>query len=73
MASVLISLMPIMTNPKGIELVLNKNNMTWKDTICIGDSTNDIGMLEKADIGVAMGSASDYVKKLCQLVNNQYL
>ena len=47
---------------KGIELVLNKNNMTWKDTICIGDSTNDIGMLEKADIGVAMGSATDYVK-----------
>ena len=36
--------------------------MGHTDTICIGDSTNDIGMLEKADIGVAMGSATDYVK-----------
>ena len=47
---------------KGIEDVLELENLTWDQTICFGDSTNDIQMLEKADIGVAMGSASDYVK-----------
>ena len=47
---------------KGIEIVLAKENLTWKDAICFGDSTNDVGMFKKADISVAMGSASDYVK-----------
>ena len=46
----------------GIESVLKIEGLTWKDAICFGDSTNDIMMLQRADIGVAMGSASDYVK-----------
>ena len=46
----------------GIESMMETINFTWKDVITFGDSTNDILMLEKADIGVAMGSASDYVK-----------
>ena len=47
---------------KGIETILEKEGLTWNDAICFGDSTNDILMLEKADIGVAMGNASDFVK-----------
>lgn len=47
---------------RGIEKILERENLTWKDAICFGDSTNDIGMFEKADIAVAMGSATNYVK-----------
>lgn len=47
---------------KGIETILEREGLTWNDAICFGDSTNDILMLEKADIGVAMGNASDFVK-----------
>lgn len=46
----------------GIEAILKKENLTWNDAICFGDSTNDIHMLKKAGLGVAMGNASDYVK-----------
>lgn len=46
----------------GIQMVLDKEGLSWDDVIAFGDSTNDIQMLEKADIGIAMGSASDYVK-----------
>lgn len=46
----------------GIELMMDKIHFKWEDVIAFGDSTNDILMLEKADIGVAMGNATDYVK-----------
>ncbi|MEY8380250.1 HAD family hydrolase [Ileibacterium valens] len=46
----------------GIETVLEREGLSWDDVIAFGDSTNDIRMLEKADLGIAMGSASDFVK-----------
>lgn len=33
--------------------------------VAIGDSDNDIPMLEKADISIAMGNAKENVKKIC--------
>jgi Cof subfamily protein (haloacid dehalogenase superfamily) len=38
------------------------------EMIAIGDSDNDISMLEYAGLGVAMGNASDEVKKVCQRI-----
>ncbi|MBP3852283.1 MAG: HAD family phosphatase [Erysipelotrichaceae bacterium] len=46
----------------GIEKILEKAHLSWKDVIAFGDSTNDIEMLKMADIGVAMGTATDHVK-----------
>ena len=46
----------------GIEQILVKENIAWDECVCFGDSTNDITMLSKAGVGVAMGNASDFVK-----------
>ncbi|MCQ2550493.1 MAG: Cof-type HAD-IIB family hydrolase [Lachnospiraceae bacterium] len=39
-----------------------------EETICFGDAQNDLRIIEKAGIGVAMGSAPDYVKKVADYV-----
>ena len=52
----------------GINQVLRKEGISWEECICFGDSTNDIKMLEMAGMGVAMGSASDYVKSFADMV-----
>lgn len=46
----------------GIDALLHDIGVSWDEVICFGDSTNDIQMLQKAGIGVAMGNATDYVK-----------
>lgn len=46
----------------GIEMILEREGLNWDDVIAFGDSTNDMAMLEKAGIGIAMGDASDEVK-----------
>lgn len=51
-----------------LEYVLASLDLFWDETIAFGDSANDINMIEKAAIGVAMGNgtaackaAADYV------------
>lgn len=47
---------------RAIEILLDKFNLAWHEAAAIGDSTNDLKMLELAGCGIAMGNASEYVK-----------
>lgn len=48
---------------KGIEYVLEKLNLNWDNVIAFGDAANDVEMIEKAYIGVAMGNSIDILKE----------
>lgn len=45
-------------------------NIDKKDIMCIGDSENDLSMIEYAGIGVAMGNASEDVKSKAKYVTD---
>lgn len=46
----------------GLKFICNYLGIAMNDTIAIGDSENDIEMLEKAGIGIAMGNAVEAAK-----------
>lgn len=52
----------------GIEKILQREHLTWKDAIVFGDSTNDVEMLEKAGLGVAMGNGHEAAKAAADVV-----
>ena len=58
---------------KTIEEVINRLGLSWDNVIAFGDGHNDIEMLEKAKVGVAMGNASDYVKTKADYVTDTVL
>lgn len=41
-------------------------------TVAIGDSNNDLAMLEECDIAIAMGNAKDELKEKCDYVTKDY-
>ena len=41
----------------GISQVLRKENLTWEECVCFGDSTNDLSMLTHVKNSIAMGNA----------------
>jgi hypothetical protein len=55
----------------GIQLLLDRLGLGWQDVIAFGDSTNDLKMLEQADLGIAMASAADVVKNAANLVTDE--
>lgn len=53
---------------KGIQAVLDHYGIPWENTMAIGDGENDISMIARAGIGVAMGSASREVRQAADYV-----
>ena len=51
---------------KGEGMLIALKNAKIDKSIAIGDSLNDVEMLKKADISVAMGNSSPQIKKLCK-------
>lgn len=54
----------------GIETMARYFKIPIGDTIAFGDGGNDIPMLKRAAIGVAMGNASDEVKSVADIVTD---
>lgn len=55
---------------KGVEVMSRHFNIDLSDTIAFGDGGNDIPMLRKAGVGVAMGNASNEVKANADIVTS---
>jgi len=58
----------VLTHPeaekaKGLELVCGELGVHPEDTIAMGDSESDLGMLRYAGLGIAMGNSPDEVKR----------
>lgn len=51
---------------KGIKLIANKEGIENKNIICFGDGLNDIDMIEKSGIGVAMENALSEIKQIAE-------
>ena len=59
-----------MSKSGGIEFVLNKLGLDRNFSVAVGDSLNDIDMIQYAGIGVAMGNAIDEVKSVADRITD---
>lgn len=55
---------------KGIDAVLDYFGISLENTMAFGDGDNDMEMLKHVGLGVAMGNAHDYVKKIADYVTS---
>ncbi len=46
----------------GIQEVLDLEQLTWENVIAFGDANNDIEMIQKAGLGIAMGNGTEALK-----------
>ena len=51
-----------------IERLLKDLNLTWDNCLAIGDGMNDVEMISKAKIGVAMGDGHDAIIKIADFI-----
>lgn len=54
---------------KGMKAMMKRLSLRRENCIAMGDSANDIDMLQYAGISVAMKNSTDEVKKLCDFVS----
>lgn len=54
----------------GVEKICRDMNISLDEVIAFGDSGNDISMLKKAGLGVAMGNADESVKKCADYITD---
>ena len=57
---------------RGLEMVCRLLNVPVEATMALGDSGNDIAMLRRAGLGVAMGNAPDFVKEAADAITDRY-
>ncbi|AUJ23311.1 Cof-type HAD-IIB family hydrolase [Virgibacillus dokdonensis] len=55
---------------KGLEKVCNLVGITMDEVMAVGDSLNDIKMIQQAGVGVAMGNAQEAVKKASDYITD---
>lgn len=55
---------------KGIEKVIELAGIKRENTVAIGDSSNDLAMLEYAGISVAMGNSQEHILKMADYVTD---
>ena len=46
-----------------VKALADKLGISLEEVICIGDSGNDVSMLEEAGLSVVMGNAPDFIKE----------
>lgn len=54
----------------GIDAIINKLDIKKEETMCFGDSYNDIEMIKYCEIGIAMGNSKDPVKQAADYITN---
>ena len=57
---------------RGLEAVCRLLDIPVENTMALGDSGNDIAMLRRAGLGVAMGNAPDFVREAADVIAGRY-
>lgn len=55
---------------KAVQILSSYYSISKDEIICIGDSENDLSMIEYAGLGIAMGNASDEIKNVADFVTD---
>ena len=57
---------------RGLETACRLLHIPVEHTMALGDSGNDIAMLRRAGLGIAMGNAPDFVKEAADVITDRY-